>query len=200
MLHFIQFLEFLVGLVGSCQSNYLLTLTLKSWLSPWYSILTSVLEAGRSQTSFFLLLFLRSYLVLILKFQGAFGVFVVIVSHFVLHGAARPVAPVLLFHILAMGFAIATFVYCFLNFPYTECKNAGSGGCNVEKAAVPMDGVLMYKSSFELLLTLGDCFSFLLLFSFTTLCTGAVLELAGESVVRGTIIELLFLREMHMPN
>jgi putative exporter of polyketide antibiotics len=71
-------------------------------------------------------------------------VFVVIFSHFAFHGLARPSFLVVLFHIIAMLFAVATFVYCFLQFPYQECRNSSSQGCNVDKVAVPMDGVLMY--------------------------------------------------------
>jgi len=81
--------------------------------------------------------------------QGAFAVFVILVSHMVLHGSARPSFLVVLFHILAMLFAVATFVYCFLEFPYQECRNITSNGCNVDKVAVPMDGVLMYCPSFN---------------------------------------------------
>jgi len=81
-------------------------------------------------------------------------VFVIIVSHCVLHGLARPSFLVVFFHIIAMLFAVATFVYCFLEFPYAECRNSNSKGCNIDKVAVPMDGVLMYYPPLHLILTL----------------------------------------------
>ena len=77
--------------------------------------------------------------------QGAFAVFVIIMSHCVLHGLARPSFLVVLFHILALFLAVATFVYCFLEFPYNGCRNSSSSGCDVDKVAVPMDGVLMHR-------------------------------------------------------
>jgi len=80
--------------------------------------------------------------------------FVIIVSHFLLHRSARPSFVVLLLHVVAMLFAVATFVYCFLDFPYKECRHSSSKGCKVDKAAVPMDGVLMYYPGFFRLLIL----------------------------------------------
>ena len=68
---------------------------------------------------------------------------------------------IVLLHILAMFLAIATFVYCFLEFPYNDCRNSSSKGCQVDKAAVPMDGVLMYHNPISVENdNLGACFSF----------------------------------------
>src|SRR5271155_706858 len=89
----------------------------------------------------------RSHWIVCANAEGAFAVFVILLSHMVLHGLARPSFLVLLFHIFSMLFAVATFVYCFLEFPYQECRNSSSEACNVDKVAVPMDGVLMYPHS-----------------------------------------------------
>jgi len=80
--------------------------------------------------------------------QGAFAVFVVIVAHFSLRKLARPATTIVLFHILSLLLDIAAFVYCFMHFPYDQCRNgsysSASKGCKVDKAAVPLVGVLMY--------------------------------------------------------
>jgi hypothetical protein len=70
--------------------------------------------------------------------------FVTIASHFLLRRAARPGAAVLVLHVLAFAMALGTFIWCFLHFPYAECRDGTiEEGCKTEKAAVPMDGVLM---------------------------------------------------------
>jgi hypothetical protein len=72
-------------------------------------------------------------------------VFVVIVAHFLLRGAGGPHIWIVFLHILAFAMALGTFVYSFLNFPYNDCRNTSGGkGCQIDKAAVPLDGVLMY--------------------------------------------------------
>lgn len=70
---------------------------------------------------------------------------VTIVGHFSLRKMARPGAPIVVLHFLAFAMALGTFVYCFLNLPYVDCKNGSiQTGCKTETAAVPVDGVLMY--------------------------------------------------------
>ena len=95
--------------------------------------------------------------------QGAVAVFVVIVAHFALRRLARPAIVIVLFHILSLFLDIATFVYCFMHFPYNQCRSgsysSSSKGCKVDKAAVPIVGVLMYDHSSTTLI-LGACFSF----------------------------------------
>jgi energy-coupling factor transporter transmembrane protein EcfT len=83
--------------------------------------------------------------------QGAVAVFVVVVAHFALRRLVRPAIVIVLFHILSLFLDIATFVYCFMHFPYNQCRNgsysSSSKGCKVDKAAVPIVGVLMYDLS-----------------------------------------------------
>jgi len=80
--------------------------------------------------------------------QGAVGVFVVVVAHFALRKFARPAIVIVVFHFLSLLLDIAAFVYCFMHFPYDQCRNdsysGSSKGCKVDEAAVPMVGVLMY--------------------------------------------------------
>jgi len=75
-------------------------------------------------------------------------VFVVVVAHFALRKLTRPALMIVIFHLFSLLLDIATFVYCFMRFPYDECRNdsniSSSKGCKVDKAAVPMVGVLMY--------------------------------------------------------
>ena len=40
--------------------------------------------------------------------------------------------------------ALGTFIYSFLNFPYKTCRKSSLKGCKIDKAVVPLDGILMY--------------------------------------------------------
>lgn len=74
-------------------------------------------------------------------------------THFLLRRGPVAVAIVVL-HVLAFAMALATFTWYFLHLPYDECpKGKIEEGCKTEKAAVPMDGVLMYLSGLHLTLT-----------------------------------------------
>ena len=73
--------------------------------------------------------------------------FVIIVAHFLLRRAGSPHGGVIFLHILAFAMALGAFIYSFMNFPYKDCDTS-SKGCKIDKAAVPLDGVLMYSVSF----------------------------------------------------
>ena len=106
--------------------------------------------------------------------QGATAVFVVIVGHFALRRLARPSLAIVLLYILSLLLDIATFVYCFMHFPYDQCRNgsysSSSKGCKVDKAAVPIVGVLMYDLSSTALNIRGLFFisSVILLYDFVS--------------------------------
>ena len=70
--------------------------------------------------------------------------FVIIVAHCLLRRSGQPGIAIVLLHVLAFAMALGTFIWCFMNFPYQDCRNGSiTDGCGTEKAAVPMDGVLM---------------------------------------------------------
>ena len=123
--------------------------------------------------------------------------FVIIVAHFLLRRAARPGAGIVLLHVLAFAMALGTFVWCFINFPYADCRNGTIvDGCKTEKAAVPIDGVLMYISmASHGADTLGAYFLSPLWFFFTTWFSGTGGRLKvlveTEDVCRGGITRII---------
>jgi len=120
MLHFVGILEFLVGLVVL---SLALVLNYDEGFSGWPLANILMLAAG------------------------ATAVFVVIVAHFALRRIARPSLAIVVLEILSLFLDIATFVYCFMHFPYNQCRSgsysSATKGCKVDKAAVPIVGVLM---------------------------------------------------------
>jgi hypothetical protein len=51
-----------------------------------------------------------------------------------------------LFHVMAFGIDLAAFIVALTKFPYTPaCVLSDFSGCQTLKAAIALDGVLMYE-------------------------------------------------------
>lgn len=191
MLHLIQLLEFLVGLVGTLPRVICWWCSYVSCIGP--QLRRGIFRVANLKYSTLNRRMSPVWWVLCTNSQGAFAVFVIIVSHCMLHGLARPSFLIVILHVLALFLAIATFVYCFLEFPYNGCRNSSSKGCQVDKVAVPMDGVLMYCPFLWLMLmVLGACFLFPPWFSLTISFSGTRKEGRG---IRDGIIEFHLLSQ-----
>jgi len=70
---------------------------------------------------------------------------VVIIAHLLFGGLVRPILLVGFLHFITFCFDLAVFIVALTYPPYTQgCSTSNYKGCQMERAAIGLDGVLWY--------------------------------------------------------
>jgi len=144
MLHFIAFLEFVIAVVGMHPSN-------RTIVSRLILVFALGLALGLSSSGFpgwpvaiiLLLTAVSPRSSGLSDTQGAWSILVVILAHLAFGGFTRPILCVGFLHIVTFAFDLAVFIVALTYPPYINgCSTSTSKGCQIERAAIGLDGVL----------------------------------------------------------